>query len=642
VNFFDAQDQARRSTRRLVLAYVVATIAIVAGVTFIVGLALSLTTGTSPQQRLPVLMATAVITTLFIVGSTLYKTSRLSSGGGRVATDLGGTLVPTSVQDPLRRRLRNVVEEMAIASGVPVPEIYVLEEEQGINAFAAGFSPSDAAIAVTRGTLEILDRDELQGVIAHEFSHILNGDMKLNIRLMGVLFGIMSLGLVGRLALRGSYQSSGMFSRRNRVHPAVLGVGLGLTILGAIGVFFARLIKASVSRQREFLADASAVQFTRQTEGIAGALKKIGGYGAGSRINAADPEEVSHMLFGSGSKLKGLFATHPPLNDRIQALDPSFREGDYPRVDQQRRHVVVDSDVDADRTTSSLAGDITTAIASGGTKVLSDSIAETVGQPQNEHVEFARGLRRSIPETLYNAAHSSDFAFLLAVSLVLDHSGKVTEKQFALVREQLGAQRAQLVRTYFDELSTVGAEYRLPLLEILFPALKLRPAQELSYLESLTTRLMNIDGEIELFEFCFYRVMMSNIDRAKDPTGKHGAKRGHRRELQSAAVELLRVLADYGHKTDPDRVMAFRSGIKTLGAWASGSEFRSDRSNTATVLGNALDTLTGLNSKGQDSLLRAVSATAAHDGKLSVSEAELVRAVCATLNYPLPPILVHR
>ena len=641
MNFFDAQDQARRTTRRLVLAYIVATIAIVAGVTLIVGFALSLTTGTSPQQRMPILVATAVLTTLFIVGSTLYKTSRLSSGGGRVAADLGGTLVPTSVQDPLRRRLRNVVEEMSIASGVPVPEIYVLEEEQGINAFAAGFSPSDAAIAVTRGTLETLDRDELQGVIAHEFSHILNGDMKLNIRLMGVLFGIMSIGLVGRMALRGSYRS-GLFSRRNRVHPAVIGVGLGLTILGAIGVFFARLIKASVSRQREYLADASAVQFTRQAEGIAGALKKIGGYSAGSRINAADPEEVSHMLFGTGSNLMGLFATHPPLGDRIRALEPSFKEGNYPRVDQRRRRVVVDSDIDAGGQTSSFIGDVSTAIASGGTKVLADSIAETVGQPQNEHVEFARDLRRSIPETLYSAAHSADFAFLLAVSLVLDHSGKVTDQQFALVREQLGEQRAQLVKTYFDELSTVGAEYRLPLLEILFPALKLRPVQELSYLETLTTRLMNIDGEIELFEFCFYRVMMSNIDRAKDPTGTQRAKRRHRRELQAAAVALLQVLADYGHRTDSERVAAFRAGIETLGPWAHDTEFKSDRSNTAALLGDSLDALTGLNSKGQDSLLRAVSATAAHDGKLSISEAELVRAVCATLNYPLPPILVHR
>ena len=216
---------------------------------------------------------------------------------------------------------------------MPVPEIYVLEQESGINAFAAGFEPNDAAVAVTRGALELLDRDELQGVIAHEFSHILNGDMRLNIRLMGILFGIMVLALVGRLILRGARYGSLGSSKRNGGAAVILIMGLGLMILGYVGMFFARVIKAGVSRQREFLADASAVQFTRQTDGIANALKKIGGYSHGSRIESTNPEEVSHMLFGTGSQLSGLFATHPPLLERIRALEPGFRQDDLPHVD---------------------------------------------------------------------------------------------------------------------------------------------------------------------------------------------------------------------------------------------------------------------------------------------------------------------
>jgi Zn-dependent protease with chaperone function len=646
MNFFDAQDQARRSSRRLVFAYVIATIVIVLGVTAIVGFALfnfsmrdyGYTPGQFIREQAAVLVGTGLITTLFIFGSSLYKTSRLSAGGGRVAVDMGGTLVPTNVQDPLRRRLRNVVEEMAIASGVPVPEIYVLEEERGINAFAAGFSPSDAAVAVTRGTLELLNREELQGVIAHEFSHILNGDMKLNIRLMGVLFGIMSLGLIGRLVFRGGYHTSIVSSRRDRSHPAILIIGIGLVILGAVGVFFARIIKAGVSRQREYLADASAVQFTRQADGIANALKKIGGYSEGSGISSTDPEEVSHMLFGAGASLSGMFATHPPLVERIQALDPSFKEKDFPRVDPRRRHV----ETATESQHAAFAGDVTTAIASGGTKVLTESIADSVGRPRNEHIEFARDLRQSIPETLYDAAHSTELVYLLAVALVLDRSGKVADRQFTLVQEQLGQQRAQFVRRFYDELLATGAEFRLPLLEIAFPALKLRPAQELSYLVSLTTRLIEVDGEIELFEFCFYRIMMSNLGRAIDPTGKRNAIRSKRRDLQAAAADLLRVLADYGHDTDEERIAAFKAGQSTLGAWALDEEFKSDRDYTVNILNQSLDILLGLNSKGQDSLLRAVSATAAHDGKLSIPEAELIRAVCATLDYPLPPILVHR
>jgi len=646
VNFFAAQDQARRSSRRLVLAYIVATIAIVMGVTALVGFAAlsysqtsyGYTTGQFLNDQASLLVATAVITTLFILGASLYKTSVLSAGGGRVATEMGGTLIPTDVQDPLRRRLRNVVEEMAIASGVPVPEIYVLEEEQGINAFAAGYSTSDAAVAVTRGTLELLDRNELQGVIAHEFSHILNGDMKLNVRLMGVLFGIMVIGLIGRLIVRGGYHASIVSSRRSRSHPAIFVVGIGFIILGGIGVFFARAIKASVSRQREFLADASAVQFTRQSEGIANALKKIGGYSEGSRINARDPEQVSHMLFGSGTRLSGMFATHPPLIQRIQALDPSFKEADFPHVDPRRHRAAPDDD----SRRAAFAGDVTTAFASGGVNIMSDSIAESVGKPEQQHVEFAQHLRVSIPADLYDAAHSSQLAFLLCITLVLDRSRNKAARQFTLLQEQLGTERTQIIRRFYDQLIAADGEYRLPLLEISFPALKLRPTPELAYLVELTTKLIEVDGNIELYEFCFYRIMMSSLGQAIDPTGKRAATRARRSELREATIDLLRIVADYGHEADAQRKAAFQSAVRTLGSWAHDATYRSDRDHTVAKLNQSLDILLGLNSKGQESLLRAISRCAAHDGKLSVVEAELIRAVCATLNYPLPPILVHR
>ncbi|MDZ7644184.1 MAG: M48 family metallopeptidase [Woeseiaceae bacterium] len=372
MNFFDAQDNARRATRRLVVAYVLATLLIVAGVTGVVAAALY-SNGRLPEPA--VLIATALAALLLILGATAFKSAQLSAGGSRVARDMGGTLVAPDVQDPLRRRLRNVVEEMAIASGVAVPEIYVLEQEAGINAFAAGFAPGDAAIAVTRGLLELLDRDELQGVIAHEFSHILNGDMRLNIRMMGVLFGIMVLGLIGRLMLRGSYHSRIVSSRRRGSGPALM-IGLGLAILGAIGVFIARLVKAAVSRQREYLADASAVQFTRQTDGIAGALKKIAGYEEHSYIKKADPEEVSHMLFAHGAKLASLFATHPPLVDRIRALEPGFDPAALPRVELQ-----LSGQPPADET----AG---TAAFAGRPAVASAALADTVGNPSEQQVRL--------------------------------------------------------------------------------------------------------------------------------------------------------------------------------------------------------------------------------------------------------------
>lgn len=640
MNFFTAQDQARRSSRRLVLAYVVATILIVLGVTSVVSFALYFTMSDTYYSYTPMefakanaglLTIVALAATGLIVGSSLIKTAGLSSGGGKVARQLGGTLVSTGDRDPLRRRLRNVVEEMAIASGVPVPEIYVLEEEQGINAFAAGYSPADAAVAVTRGALETLDRDELQGVIAHEFSHILNGDMRLNIRLMGVLFGIMVIGLIGRFVLRGSRHMSGGSDRKGGAIAVILVVGLGLWLLGSIGVFFARVIKAGVSRQREFLADASAVQFTRQTKGIANALKKIGGYPTGSRITAADPEEVSHMLFGSGANFFGMFATHPPLDERISALDPQFKKGDFIRVDRRQRSMAVEEETPI----SNFADDTTRPTPHSAPTP--EAVLASVGDPGSEHIEYAQQLRQSIPEALYDAAHSAQHAYLLCIALVLDRNGGSLDRQLALANEQLGAARTSILKSLYAELASTDAELRLPLLEIAFPALKLRPEAEISYVVELARRLIELDGEIDLYEFCFYRVMSSNLNNAARPLAR--PKRAKRGELRTAAVGLLRIVADYGHEDDADRRAAFAAGIATLGPWAHKQEFRSDRSYTIETLDRGLDVLRGLNAKGQESFMTAIGATVAHDGKLATAEAELMRAICATLDYPLPPIL---
>ena len=644
MNFFDAQDNARRVTRRLVAVYLLATIIIVAGISLIVGFAF----WNMSYPRVPlsldglfrnqggVMLVTAVLASLLIVGATLYKTAILSAGGGRVARDLGGTLVSPDVTDPLRRRLRNVVEEMAIASGVPVPEIYVLESESGINAFAAGYSPGDAAIAVTRGTLELLDRDELQGVVAHEFSHVLNGDMRLNIRLMGVLFGIMVLGLLGRLILRGGYHGRVISSSRDKGAPVVLVVGLGMAILGYTGVFLARLIKASVSRQREYLADASAVQFTRQTEGIANALKKIGGYHRGSLITEADPEEVGHMLFGSGAKLRGAFATHPPLDERIRALDPSFDPSQYPIIDPRERNVPGREDA------RGVADDgVTRAFAESGRRYLVEDIATTVGSPDDEHIIYAAGIRRSIPPDLYDAAHSPELAFLLAIALVLHRDGDVLDRQLVICNERLGDERTRIIRRLHEALIEVGPEFSLPLLEVAFPALKNRPEPHLVFLIDLCSRLIDVDGQVDLYEFCFLRILTVNLRQATDPAGSSRRRRAPKAEIRDAAVNLLRLLADYGHDEPAEAQAAFAAGIATLPAWAQAYAYEGGGESSIRLLNHSLDLLTTLNEAGRGMLIRAVSAVAGADQAITIREAALIRAICATLELPLPPILVH-
>jgi Zn-dependent protease with chaperone function len=315
MNFFQRQDAHRRTSRRLVFLFALAVFAVVAAVDLVLLVAFG---GLEEGANIPGVLLVSTLVTLGVIGaSTMYRVASLRGGGAAVARQLGANPVPESTTDFHLRRLRNVVEEVAIASGVPVPQVFILEEEEAINAFAAGYSASDAAVTVTRGALDRLNRDELQGVIAHEFSHVLNGDMRLNIRLIGLLFGIMVLALIGRKILE-----HGRF--RGKDGAPILLMAVGLLVVGYIGLFFGRLIKAGVSRQREYLADASAVQFTRQTNGIAGALKKIGGLPAGSKLGNGDAEEVSHMLFGDGIGYSSLMATHPPLLERIRALDPSF------------------------------------------------------------------------------------------------------------------------------------------------------------------------------------------------------------------------------------------------------------------------------------------------------------------------------
>jgi Zn-dependent protease with chaperone function len=611
MNFFEAQDQARRATRWLVIVYALATVLIVVGVTLIVGIALF---GTSIDgyrmsfgQMLtanPVPLAiTALLTTLFIVGASIYKTSILSGGGGQVAREMGGTLVPADARDPLRRRLRNVVEEMSIASGVPVPEIYVLEEEGAINAFAAGYTPGDAAVAVTRGTLELLDRDEL-------------------------------LNLMGRMIVRGGHHGRLASGGRNRGGAVIMIIGLGLAVLGAVGLFFARLIKAGVSRQREYLADASAVQFTRNPGGIANALKKIGGFAEASYLTAADPEEVSHMLFGAGRKFAGLFATHPPLVDRIRAIDPSFREDDYPVV---RAGEVVSTG--GDEAVSRMAPTDIPSPAQSDTRDLPQTLVDSAGHPDPAHVALAQALRRSIPDTLYDAAHSAELAFLLTIALVVDRSGESAERQLSMIDEQMGAERGRIVRRFHDELLATSPAYRLPLLEIAFPALKLRPEPQLEYLVKLASRLIDVDGRVDLYEYCFYRVLRTNLGHAINPSAGAGARRASRRDLREAAIDLLAVLADYGHDDDDARRDAFDAGKALFGKWAEKHTYSSREHYSLPTLEHSLDLLLSLNGKGRQALVRAVTTVAAHDSRATTAETELIRTICASLDVPLPPLL---
>ena len=634
MNFFEHQDRARRQSRWLFVLFGLAVLAIVAAVDLILLLALGLSgqeTAAAVQPspslfaaNLPLLAGGAVATLGMIGIASLFRTVGLRSGGGQVARQLGGTLVESDTRDFRRRRLRNVVEEIALASGVPVPEIYVLEQESGINAFAAGYTPSDAAVAVTRGALEKLDRDELQGVIAHEFSHILNGDMRINIRLLGILFGILLLALIGRRVLIHA-----RIGRSSKNGAAVVLIAAGVMAVGYLGLFFGRWIKAAVSRQREYLADASAVQFTRDPGGIGGALKKIAVYSSGSWLNA-DTEEISHMLFGDGQRML-LFSTHPPLNERIRRIDPSFRPEELDRLAASIAREGVREAEAAERERK--AQERESARAAGG---LFDagSMIEQIGNPDWQRMLMAAAVAASLPDNIRRAAHSTEWAPEALFYALLDADEDAREDQLLLIGRRMGEESETQVRALLQAGGLPRAEQRLPLLDVAFPALKRRPPDFVTQVLETVKALIDTDGRVSVFEYLLARVISQYLWESQNPGAVRASGGKTLASCREDARAVMTVLANLGHDDEAAAQAAFSAGCDLLGA-DSGGPVPVPESWAAT-LDTALPRLDRLKPADKETLVRALAAVVTHDGRMVPAELELLRAACALIHVPLP------
>jgi len=576
--------------------------------------------------------ASTLITTAVIGLASLYRTLQLRGGGGEIARELGGTLVEPSTRDPLRRRLRNVVEEMAIASGIPVPEIYVLEQEQGINAFAAGFNTNDAAVAVTRGTLESLDRDELQGVIAHEFSHIFNGDTRINIRLIGFLFGILVISIIGRKLLRGA-----TFARDSRNAAPAVFIGIAVVVIGYVGLFFGRWIKAAVSRQREYLADASAVQFTRDPNGIGGALKKIAASYAGSFLTT-DAEEVGHMLFSRGMGYQ-MFATHPPIEKRITAIQPGFDPAELPAIAKtmdrhaQARKAKAEQ---AQRGLDEKAQEREESKGPGGLILNPDQLAEQIGQPGLNQVFVAAALAAAIPPVLERAAHSDEWSQEVICALLLSPDDEIRETQLLSIARSLGSDSEEQVRALRQATPDLQHAQRLPLIEIAFPALRRRPAAELVAFMGLIDELIQADGRVEVFEYALARLTARQIEDVLNP--KRAAAGGSKKiaNFKAEAVDLLMIVAAHGHAGSQQAMAAYTSGhAKLLG---TDPAEQPNLDNWTGRLDRALKALDLLRMSDKQRMMTALAAVVIHDGRISAREYELVRVICGALHIPLPVI----
>ena len=623
MNFYQHQDRARRKTGLLAGYFFVAVALIAAAINAVIFSAVSYSTqppmalATWLEQPYWLWVSGGVVAAIAL--GTLYTTFKLRGGGPAVAEMVGARRVDPSSGDRKERQLINVVEEMSIASGTPVPALYVLDDEPGINAFVAGTRPTETVLVVTCGALDTFTRDELQGVVGHEYSHIFNHDMSINIRLMGILAGILLIGQIGRVMLHSGSRSSGKGSGQAAM------IGLAILIIGYIGLFFGALIKAAVSRQREFLADASAVQFTRNPQGIAGALDKIRQHVDGSLLNNAHSEDVSHFCFGESVHyaFASLMATHPRLDARIKAVDPNF-------VARQSEDAAVAATSGAPLPAGA-AG-----FAGGGTAVDAERIAESVGTISPEQVAFAEHVHHGIPEALLTQAHAVNtspqvvYALLMAAIAADDrHLG------MDLISDAAGSEIAEAVEKLSAAVDQLPARARLPLVNISLPALKMRNDSERREFLVNVKNLIEADRRYTVFEFALLHILRDHLSTtaAAEPVVKY-----YKFEQVGDEVRLLlSVLARVGAKTEEQAMQAFEGAYDPFGLGAA--ELASREQCKLEALTQALNKLAQLSPLLKKNVISACADCVIHDGKVTAAEGELLQAIAINLDCPMPPLL---
>jgi len=543
LNFFEHQSLARRNSGVMVALFLLSVVAIVLAVDVVVGSVYTFLDDAPTAPGLAgvpreVYLAGAGVTLILIAVVSLWNIIALAGGGAKVARMLGARKVASDTRDPLERRFLNIVEEMAIASGVRVPEAWIMDKEKGINAFAAGWTVSGAVVAVTRGTLERLTRDELQGVVGHEFSHILNGDMGLNIRMIGVLAGIVVIGSISTFVIRMGAESDDI---RGAV-PLFL-IGAALFLIGYIGLFFARLIKSAVSRQREFLADASSVQFTRNPDGIAGALDQIRATTSGALIQGRYAEETSHLFFGQAIKvhLGGLFDTHPPLEERIRRVNPRFAPSSY-----RPKRVTTD---EASAATPA-AADVTD-VGAAGRRVADLGIAwghspqqsaTLVGTLKPEKLSYAQRLLGEIPAPLRESLRTADGAAAAIVALLLAPKDEVMQEQLQAMKAAGLDDAAQRAASVAFQIRRLGLAFHLPLVDLALPPLKSAAEEAKKQLIAALEAVINADRRVSLHEFIVLTFVREQLWRKPKPP------RADRRiaDLKPQAGTLLALMAHAG------------------------------------------------------------------------------------------------
>ena len=646
MDFFDRQEAARKKSKLLVLYFAIGVLGVAGSIGILAAwVMMKVDPSIYGVVEYSIIFKVGGVTLIIILLGSLFKTLSLGAGGSAVARSLGGQRISPDSVDPYERVLLNVVEEMSIACGVPVPEVYMLEDEHGINAFAAGRTINDAVIGVTRGCVRRLTRDELQGVIAHEFSHILNGDMRLNMRLIGLLFGILMIAICGRVALHAMPRSSSRSKDDGKAQLVILLIGLALMIVGYLGVLMANLIKAAVSRQREFLADASAVQFTRNPQGIAGALQKIGGFSEGSKVSNPKAEEASHMFFSHGIKaaMFNAFATHPPLDQRILAVDPNW-DGTYPEAD----YVFPDGPSSQNETSriASFAGGNPTGSTQPPVSELADEIPETgifdnVGEITSEQMEQARHIYSLVPDSLMAAAHHTEGAKALVLAMLLSRDEALRAGEIQnLVQGGIHFETLLKDASIQEQLLELHSSLKISLIDLALPSLKRMAPDEYEYFLNLMRNLIESDRQVDLFEFMLQRIVRRHLDIHFT---RHKASEDRYKSAAMLVDEISVLISSLSGLSSEDHVLvehAFAAGAAEIEPFIGEAlPFKQASFCGLQHIDAALGKVEHAIAPVKKVILHACAKAVVADGIIASQEAELLRAIADALDCPVPPFV---
>jgi Zn-dependent protease with chaperone function len=628
MDFFSSQDVAKRNTTKLIVLFALAVISMVVLVNLavMIGLGLfNLESGDQVQIDWPIFFAVGFgVVTLIGLGS-LYKINSLSGGGDKIAQQMNGEIVFSDSSDIKRKRLHNIVEEMAIASGVPVPSVYIIRGS-GINAFAAGHSYSDAVIGVSSGAMEQLTRDELQGVIAHEFSHILNGDMRINIRLIGVLHGILLIGMIGSYLLRLTPRS-----RNSKGGAGFVVMGIGLVVVGYSGTFFGNLIKAAANRQREYLADSAAVQFTRNPDGIAGALIRIGSTKNGSLINRAGVEEISHALFSQG--LTSLFATHPPLKKRIKRILPVW-DGTFTPLNATP---TPQADTKSKQTTKERLSkkDIGMVAAAGAAVIQGRKIVDQVGRLSQDNLAYARQFINTLPKKLMQAIHTPYGAQALLYSIVLDRDENERRKQLLYLEATLDHGTYSEITGLTTLVASLKSSQRLPVVDLALPSLRQLSSNQYQRFKENLMALIVADKKINFFEWVLQKVVIHHLDGTFNNGTRTITKELSIRRAGEAGAIVLSIFLNNMKQGGLSRQEVVAQILLNTG-WIETKKLHNKEKISLKELDAALDDLVELKPRFKKMLLEACATVVMADNQVLTQETELLRAVASSLNCPMP------